>query len=237
MRFGFGFASIRTSSDVSKNGIDNGIKCQTKISNSDASDSMHPEGGIFIRNEEECDGLVAKSIKTCLQPNSSLEIKKPAGKRFQQWLMDLYGSSPPKSGTAGIATAQRGTSSPSSSTTSDVECEPIHQRFSPLPTKSILKKRSLKLLPSCDLMMSDPVELDTVSSPPSPRKRLVFAERVLEVETYGRHEYNRRAIDYIARALTPAIAMLIKKELNEIKSEMDVHEQSKQHTQFYVVSG
>ncbi|PJF16444.1 hypothetical protein PSACC_03741 [Paramicrosporidium saccamoebae] len=54
-------------------------------------------------------------------------------------------------------------------------------------------------------------------------------------ETWNRHDYERGGVEYIAKSLTPDIAMMIKRELNEVKKEMPVHEESKQYTQFYML--
>lgn len=203
------------------------------------------EGGLFIRNEEQ-DGMgsCGQAHQNCIIqtpsiitqprpiPNSSVptDIKKPVSKRIQNWLNFFYPLSPPKHlGGHNVPT----TSPPSSVAGSDVESEPIMQRFSPPPKKSILKKK----LPSMDLMTGDISMAEPVTSEPEMKRRnLAFQETTILWETYSSDEYNRSAIDYIARGLTPAIATLIKRELNEVKSEMEVHEESRHHTQFYVVN-
>ena len=67
-------------------------------------------------------------------------------------------------------------------------------------------------------------------------RRLQWAEQECQVEeTWSPCEYIRGGNDYIAKHLNPVIAMAIKRELNELKSEMEVHEESVHHTQFYAV--
>lgn len=58
-------------------------------------------------------------------------------------------------------------------------------------------------------------------------------ERITVQETFSPYDYERGGVEYIAKSLTPEIAMMIKRELNEVKREMVVHEDSKGNTQFY----
>lgn len=68
------------------------------------------------------------------------------------------------------------------------------------------------------------------------RRKLRFdLERTEFGETYSRGDYERGGVEYIAKSLTPDIAMMIKRELNEVKREMPIHEESKHYTQFYVL--
>jgi len=206
------------------------------------------EGGLFIRSEDgsdnqqdpastlSCITITDSSPTLPVTIQTSGDLKKPGSKRIQNWLNFFYPLSPLKSSSI------MPTVSPASSISgSDVETDPILQHFSPPPKRSILKKRM-----QADLMSEEaqrapsPASSETsmASATPTLKKRtLVFAEVTCIVDTWSREDYNRSAIDYVARALTPAIALLIKKELNEVKSEMDVHEESRKHTQFYAVPG
>lgn len=65
--------------------------------------------------------------------------------------------------------------------------------------------------------------------------RIKFAPLPIFYKTYSADDYDRHGIDYIARQLTPTLAMLIKMELNEVKREMVVHEESRGNTQFYPI--
>lgn len=65
--------------------------------------------------------------------------------------------------------------------------------------------------------------------------KIRFADEVMVCDTFATSDYSRKAIDFAARQLTPALALAIKKELNEVKAEMDVHELSRVNTQFYRV--
>lgn len=63
-------------------------------------------------------------------------------------------------------------------------------------------------------------------------KKISFNCQVMVSETFSREEYKRRG-EFIARMLTPDVAYLIKNELNLFKSEMDVHEDAREFTQYY----
>lgn len=54
-------------------------------------------------------------------------------------------------------------------------------------------------------------------------------------ETFSKQEYDRGGVEYVAKRLNPLMATMIKIELNELKSEMPVHEESRKNTQFYKV--
>ncbi len=182
------------------------------------------EGGLFIRNDDEGETQIT-TIQTTSTDSSVIEIKKPVSKRLQNWLNFFYPLSPPKKDNHGIASI-----SPASSTAgSDVDYYPINHRFSPSPkpAKSILKKSKERDL----LTLAE----ESTGAGYDARRKILFSETTILVETFSKEEYNRTAIDYVARSLTPTIAMLIKKELNEVKQEMEVHERSKHHTQFYQV--
>lgn len=69
-----------------------------------------------------------------------------------------------------------------------------------------------------------------------PRVSFVAAATLTSLhDAHSTDEYNRGACDFAARSLTPQLALLIKKELNEVKAEMEVHEESREHTQFYKI--
>lgn len=66
------------------------------------------------------------------------------------------------------------------------------------------------------------------------RQRLCRFSPLVQVgEAHSKDDYDRGAIEYIAKSLTPALALAIKQELNEVKSEMPVHQESTIYTQFY----
>ncbi|EDO15416.1 hypothetical protein Kpol_1015p5 [Vanderwaltozyma polyspora DSM 70294] len=66
-----------------------------------------------------------------------------------------------------------------------------------------------------------------------PRCRLQFSSKIILYETYSEEEYDRHPDLAACNQLTPQLAQMIKIELNELKSEMDVHEDSRCYTHFY----
>ncbi|CCE66333.1 hypothetical protein TPHA_0P01760 [Tetrapisispora phaffii CBS 4417] len=66
-----------------------------------------------------------------------------------------------------------------------------------------------------------------------PNSRLKFSNQIILYETYGEHEYDRTPDISACNQLTPQLAQMIKIELNELKSEMEIHEDSKCYTHFY----
>lgn len=107
------------------------------------------------------------------------------------------------------------------------------------PLKSILKiKKSFKT-PEIDLIQKT-VNFSSFLSASNQYRGIVkkhqvtFDSHVYIGEAVPSSEYERRG-DYIARCLTPELAFFIKRELNEVKREMKIHEFSIQNTQFYSV--
>lgn len=211
------------------------------------------EGGIFIRNEDsnslptppprQGKDLLPSPPASPPMESRPVDIKAPATKRFPGWLSYFYPSSPTSSSTGKLTTSPN---------TSDVETDSISQhRLTPsAPKKGILKPSKLVQPTSfLDEELPKPIEnkfqflqqereraqlfmqIDEIDR----TRKVVFNEQHSFIEVHSKEDYNRSAIDYVARALTPSIAMMIKKELNEIKAEMEVHDSSRHHTQFYQV--
>ncbi|AMD19450.1 HBR549Cp [Eremothecium sinecaudum] len=59
-----------------------------------------------------------------------------------------------------------------------------------------------------------------------------FSSKILLHETYSEEEYDRRPDIATCNQLTPQLGQLIREELNCIKSEMEVHEESRCYTHF-----
>lgn len=216
------------------------------------------EGGLFLRDENDDAAVKAVAVQPTTHPTKPLEIKAPVSRRFPSWLSFFYPHSPPSSSLP-KAMVLAVTDSPGSS---DVETESIGQRATPPPKEA--ERPPPKSILKAPKMMEQPSLLDVVEIPApikkstfliqererlselcddiveslmivEKRRKVVFCEECTLTETFGKEEYDRSAIDYIARALTPSIAMVIKRELNEIKAEMEVHEHSRHLTQFYPV--
>ena len=60
-----------------------------------------------------------------------------------------------------------------------------------------------------------------------------FSSEIILFETYGEFEYDRHPDIGTCNQLTPQLAQMIKAELNELKSTMEVHESSQCYTQYF----
>jgi hypothetical protein len=71
---------------------------------------------------------------------------------------------------------------------------------------------------------------------PLPKRRLQFCPTVQVHETFAGADYDRRCdTNATCQKLTPSLALKIKQEINEYKlTEMDVHIDSRQYTQFFL---
>lgn len=134
-------------------------------------------------------------------------------------------------------------------TTLDCESEESYYnaRMANLKVKSILKKSMATGSVQKSANISSAEARGFTSNPPSrpsspsesvrsaKTSKLRFDNEVIVCETFHREEYSRQSVDYVARQLTPSLALAIKRELNSIKQEMEVHEDSRHLTQFYAV--
>ena len=64
-------------------------------------------------------------------------------------------------------------------------------------------------------------------------KLVTFSSQIVLYETYGELEYDRHPDLATCNQLTPQLAQMIKEELNELKAEMEIHEDSKCYTHFF----
>ncbi|CAI4049501.1 hypothetical protein SKDZ_14G0950 [Saccharomyces kudriavzevii ZP591] len=60
-----------------------------------------------------------------------------------------------------------------------------------------------------------------------------FSSQIILYDTYGEFEYDRHPEISTCNQLTPQLAQMIKLELNELKSAMEVHDDSRCYTHFY----
>lgn len=63
--------------------------------------------------------------------------------------------------------------------------------------------------------------------------KVKFSSKIILYETYDELEYDRHPDISTCNQLTPQLAQMIKAELNELKREMEVHEDSRCYTQFF----
>lgn len=74
-----------------------------------------------------------------------------------------------------------------------------------------------------------PIESPELDKP----RQVKFSTEILLYETFNPEEYDRRPDISTCNQLTPQLAQMIKAELNEVKSEMEVHVDSRCYTQFF----
>ncbi|KAM9894974.1 hypothetical protein OXX79_008368 [Metschnikowia pulcherrima] len=68
---------------------------------------------------------------------------------------------------------------------------------------------------------------------PPARPTVKFSSRIILYDTYHHEEYDRHPEPATCNSLTAALASQIKEELNELKSTMEVHEESVCYTQYF----
>ena len=140
--------------------------------------------------------------------------------RLQNWLSSLYARNTVKGSTKDEEYALCSSS-------------PIDQK----PSKSILKNTSvLEVQKSSSIPETEAIKMTTsTSGKPKKSIKITFDNEVSVCETFHKEDYCRQSLDYVARQLTPSLALAIKKELNSVKQEMEVHEDAKHLTQFYLI--
>lgn len=113
-----------------------------------------------------------------------------------------------------------------------------HLSTSSLPTQTTVKyeeksktlnRRKNRTSVSFGSMFDSIIPQQKEVSKPSVR----FSSRILLYDTYNEDDYDRKPASATCNSLTPQIAMDIKNELNQVKSEMPVHEDSRCYTQFF----
>lgn len=140
--------------------------------------------------------------------------------RLQNWLSSLYARSnsktPTKDEESGLVNASS---------------------FDQKPLKSILKKKNsvLEVQKSASIPETEAIKITSVVDKPKKSIKLRFDNEVSVCETFHKDDYCRQSLDYVARQLTPSLALAIKKELNTVKQEMEVHDDAKHLTQFYLI--
>ena len=103
------------------------------------------------------------------------------------------------------------------------------------PVKSILKKSGGNVQKSASISEKEAACITSDTYIPQKKIKLRFDNEVIVCETFHKDDYSRQSLDYVARQLTPSLALSIKKELNGFKQEMEVHEDARHLTQFYLI--
>ena len=110
--------------------------------------------------------------------------------------------------------------------------------FDRKPLKGVLKNSSAIASVQKSVNITE-TEIKSMSSSPTAKSKktmkLRFDNEVSICETFHKEDYSRQSLDYVARQLTPSLALQIKKELNSVKQEMDVHDDARHLTQFYLI--
>ncbi|SCU98505.1 LAMI_0F14950g1_1 [Lachancea mirantina] len=65
------------------------------------------------------------------------------------------------------------------------------------------------------------------------KKGVTFSSRIVLFTTYAEDEYDRHPEIATCNQLTPQLAQMIKDELNTLKSEMEIHEDSQRYTHYF----
>lgn len=107
---------------------------------------------------------------------------------------------------------------------------PLSMSFKGLNAPSL--NQSTNELPLFNPSMG-PTEISTSGSPMQQDSRVNFSSKIVLYDTYNLDEYDRRPELATCNMLTPQLAQMIKTELNELKSEMDIHEASRCYTHFF----
>ena len=186
----------------------------------------------IVTVERKLSLLSASKISTATAAAKEAELfeaqkeRNSKSSRFQNWLASLYSRS--NSNTAARESIK------------DEECG-FALSLDRKPIKSILKKPSVsEVQKSASISETEAIKMSTESSDApvtKPKKvmKLRFDNEVSVCETFHKEDYSRQSLDYVARQLTPSLALAIKKELNTVKQEMDVHEDARHLTQFYLI--
>lgn len=72
-----------------------------------------------------------------------------------------------------------------------------------------------------------------IPEPPQPMPAVRFSSRIILYDTYNGEEYDRHPDTATCNQLTPALAQQIKEELNALKSQMEIHIESRCNTHFF----
>lgn len=109
----------------------------------------------------------------------------------------------------------------------------LHEEENSGKTKILTKKRNKTAVSFGSLNMFDSLLPRKNFKEEYVKPNVKFSSRILLYDTYGEEEYDRKPDSATCNNLTPQLAMDIKNELNQLKSEMEVHEDSRCYTHFF----
>ena len=160
---------------------------------------------------------------------NTLEAQKERSKasRLHNWLTSLYSRNVSNTQTTSTSAAPK-----------DEESGINVGHFDRKPLKGVLKNSSAIASVQKSVSITE-TEIKSMSSSPTAKSKktmkLRFDNEVSICETFHKEDYSRQSLDYVARQLTPSLALQIKKELNSVKQEMDIHDDARHLTQFYLI--
>ncbi|AQZ10112.1 BNI4 (YNL233W) [Zygosaccharomyces parabailii] len=112
----------------------------------------------------------------------------------------------------------------------DPSSRPVSMSFKGLSAPSLNQSASdWPLFESQDGKFQNPTVQESTSS----HHKVNFSSKILLYDTYSLEEYDRKPEIATCNMLTPQSAHMIKAELNQLKSEMEVHEASRCYTHFF----
>lgn len=88
-------------------------------------------------------------------------------------------------------------------------------------------------IPPPSLIFSTPSSVASSPRHGTTRRNVKFSNKLTIFETFHEEEYDRHPDLATCNELNPQLAIMIKNELNELKSEMEVHESSRCYTHFF----
>ncbi|CAN3376091.1 hypothetical protein DIURU_001955 [Diutina rugosa] len=96
--------------------------------------------------------------------------------------------------------------------------------FTSMFSRKLHKKQSQASMTSARMVIPEP---------PQPMPAVRFSSRIILYDTYNGEEYDRHPDTATCNQLTPALAQQIKEELNALKSQMEIHIESRCNTHFF----
>lgn len=106
---------------------------------------------------------------------------------------------------------------------------PISMSFKGLRAPAFQNQRPI--LTSSDSFISQ--QSSKISSVKTSNKKVGFSSKIVLYDVWNGEDYDRHPEIATCNQITPQLAQQIKEELNELKREMEIHEESKCFTHFY----
>lgn len=104
----------------------------------------------------------------------------------------------------------------------------LHRRMSLWATDPLASPSLMNLFISRTFKRLPKVAVESVSAP-----EVRFSSRIILYDTYNGDDYDRHPDTATCNQLTPALAQMIRNEINEVKREMEVHRDLQCYTHFF----